>query len=144
MKSIPRNISNNQIDKMGESLKLGDPSDEDVTMLSAYRGGFFDAAKAVADTVREISGLEVAARSLKATLAIVAKLKRDGVKQLTSMQDIEGCRVTVNGLTNQDELIAKLLSVFPNAKLHDRIAKPSHGYQAKHLVVKLLGRRIEI
>ena len=137
-------LSNNQIDKLGERLKLGSPSDEDVTMLSTYRSSFFDAAKAVADTVREISGLEVTARSLKTTLSIVAKLKRDGVKQLSSMQDIGGCRVTVRNLTEQDELVEKLLKAYPDAKLYDRVAKPSHGYRAKHLVMKIEGRRIEI
>ncbi len=144
MKSTPPTFSNNQIDKLGERLKAGSPSDEDVTMLSSYRSSFFDAAKAVADTVREISGLEVTARSLKTTLSIVAKLKRDGVKQLSSMQDIGGCRVTVRNLTEQDELVEKLLKAYPDAKLYDRVAKPSHGYRAKHLVVKANERRIEI
>jgi ppGpp synthetase/RelA/SpoT-type nucleotidyltranferase len=137
-------LSNNQIDKLGERLKAGSPSDEDVTMLSSYRSSFFDAAKAVADMVREISRLEVTARSLKTTLSIVAKLKRDGVKQLSSMQDIGGCRVTVRNLTEQDELVEKLLNAYPDAKLYDRVAKPSHGYRAKHLVVKEQSKRIEI
>lgn len=137
-------FSNNQIDKLGERLKAGSPSAEDLTMLSAYRNSFFDAAKAVADTVREISGLEVTARSLKTTLSIVAKLKRDGVKQLSSMQDIGGCRVTVSNLIEQDELVEKLMTAFPEAKLYDRVVKPSHGYRAKHLVIKIDGRRIEI
>jgi ppGpp synthetase/RelA/SpoT-type nucleotidyltranferase len=144
MQNALKPFSNNQIDKLGERLKAGDPSDEDVTMLSAYRNSFFDAAKSVADTVREISGLEVTARSLKTTLSIVAKLKRDGVKQLSAMQDIGGCRVTVANLTEQDELTEKLMTAFPDAKLYDRVAKPSHGYRAKHLVVKVDGRRIEI
>ena len=137
-------LSNNQIDKLGERLKAGAPSDADVELLSSYRNSFADAAKAVADTVREISGLVVTARSLKTTLSIVAKVKRDGVKQLSSMQDIGGCRVTVANLIEQDELVEKLMIAFPNAKLYDRVAKPSHGYRAKHLVVKVGGKRIEI
>lgn len=137
-------FSNNQIDKLGERLKAGSPSDEDVTMLSTYRSSFFDAAKAVADKVREISGLEVTARSLKTTLSIVAKLKRDGVKQLSAMQDIGGCRVTVSNLAVQNELVEKLMLAFPDAKLYDRVAKPSNGYRAKHLVVKVQNKRVEI
>jgi hypothetical protein len=144
MQNALKPFSNNQIDKLGERLKAGDPSDEDVTMLSAYRNSFFDAAKSVADTVREISGLVVTARSLKTTLSIVAKLKRDGVKQLSAMQDIGGCRVTVANLTEQDVLTEKLMTAFPDAKLYDRVAKPSHGYRAKHLVVKVGSRRVEI
>ena len=144
MKSASPTFSNNQIDKLGERLKAGNPSDDDLTMLSTYRNGFADAAKAVADTVREISGLVVTARSLKTTLSIVAKLKRDGVKQLSSMQDIGGCRVTVVTLIEQDKLVEKLTIALPDAKLYDRVAKPSHGYRAKHLVVKTKGKRIEI
>ncbi len=148
MKSASPNLSNNQIDKLGERLKTGSASDanfvEDVTMLSSYRNSFAEPAKAVADKVREVSGLEVTSRSLKTTLSIVAKLRRDGVKQLSAMQDIGGCRVTVGNLAAQNELTEKLMSVFPDAKLYDRVAKPSHGYRAKHLVVKVDGKRIEI
>jgi ppGpp synthetase/RelA/SpoT-type nucleotidyltranferase len=144
MNVMSKPLSNNQIDKLGERLKAGDPGDEDVTMLSAYRNSFAEAANLVADKVRELSGLPVAIRSLKTTLSIVAKLKRDGVKQLSAMQDIGGCRVTVTNLIEQDELTVKLMSAFPDAKLYDRVAKPSHGYRAKHLVVKVYGRRIEI
>ncbi len=144
MKSTPPTFSNSQIDKLGERLKAGSPSDEDVTMLSSYRNSFAEPAKAVADKVREVSGLEVTSRPLKTTLSIVAKLRRDGVKQLSAMQDIGGCRVTVRNLAEQDELVENLLKAYPDAKLYDRVAKPSHGYRAKHLVVKIDGRRIEI
>lgn len=144
MSDLLKPFSNNQIDKLGERLKAGNPSDEDLTMLSAYRNSFAEAANVVADKVRELSGLPVAIRSLKTTLSIVAKLKRDGVKQLSAMQDIGGCRVTVVNLSEQNELTAKLMSAFPEAKLYDRVAKPSHGYRAKHLVVKTRTRRIEI
>lgn len=144
MKSAPPTLSNNQIDKLGERLKAGSPSDEDVTMLSSYRNSFAEPAKAVADKVREVSGLEVTSRPLKTTLSIVAKLRRDGVKQLSAMQDIGGCRVTVKNLIEQDELVVKLMVEFPDAKLYDRVVNPSHGYRAKHLVVKVAGRRIEI
>jgi putative GTP pyrophosphokinase len=143
MKSTLPNLSNNQIDKLGERLKLGSPSDEDLTTLSNYRNSFAAVANTVANVVREISRLEVTVRS-KSTKSIVEKLKRDGVKQLSSMQDIGGCRVTVSNLTEQDELVEKLLKAYPDAKLYDRVAKPSHGYRAKHLVVKQLGQRIEI
>lgn len=137
-------FSNNQIDKLGERLKAGSPSDEDLTMLSAYRNSFAEAANLVADKVRELSGLPVAIRSLKTTLSIVAKLKRDGVKQLSAMQDIGGCRVTVVNLADQNELTEKLMSAFPDAKLYDRVLRPSNGYRAKHLVVKAHSKRIEI
>jgi putative GTP pyrophosphokinase len=143
MKASP-NLSNNQIDKLGERLKAGSPSDEDLDMLSAYRNSFAEPANTVANAVRELSGIKVAVRSLKTTLSIVAKLRRDGVKQLSAMQDIGGCRVTVDNLTMQDELVEKLMIAFSDAKLYDRVAKPSHGYRAKHLVVKLAGKRIEI
>jgi ppGpp synthetase/RelA/SpoT-type nucleotidyltranferase len=144
MDKLSQSLSNNQIDKLGERLKAGHPSDEDVVFLSAYRNSFYDSAKSVADKVRVISGLVVTTRALKTTLSIVAKLKRDGIKKLSAMQDIGGCRVTVSNLTEQNELTQKLPLAFPDAKLYDRVASPSHGYRAKHLVVKVNGRRIEI
>ncbi len=137
-------FSNSQIDRLGERLKLGGTSDEDVEMLSSYRNSFAAAANSGAQVVRELSGLEVTVRSLKTTLSIVAKLRREGVRQLSAMQDIGGCRVTVDTLIVQNELIEKLMIAFPDAKLYDRVKKPSHGYRAKHLVVKVDGRRIEI
>lgn len=143
MSDLLKPFSNNQIDKLGKRLKAGNSSDEDLTMLSSFRNSFAQTAKVVADKVQELSSLPVAIR-LKATLSIVPKLQRGGVKHFSEMQDIGGCRVTVANLSEQDALTEKLMSSFPDATLCDRVAKPSHGYRAKHVVVGRKGQRIEI
>ena len=135
--------TNSQIDKLGERLKSGSLSPSDLTLLAAYRNGFALAAKAVFDVVSDLSGLLPAIRSEKTTLSVVAKLKREGIR-LSQMQDISGCRVTVESLAAQNMLTGLLLNAFPDSKLYDRCAKPTHGYRAKHVVVKQLGKWIEI
>jgi putative GTP pyrophosphokinase len=145
MSDLSKPFSNNQIDKLGERLKMpGLPCEADLAMLSSYRSSFYEAAKAVSDMVVDLTGLEVTARALKTTMSITAKLRRDGIKQLSSMQDIGGCRVTVSDTAVQDLLADMLLEAFPASKLYDRTLKSSHGYRAKHIVVKHLGKRIEI
>lgn len=72
--------TNSQIDRLGERLKSGLLSQEDLTLLATYRNGFALAAKAVFDVVSDLSGLLPAIRSEKTTLSVVAKLKREGVR----------------------------------------------------------------
>lgn len=136
-------LTNSQVDKLGERLKSGPLSEADLTLLASYRNGFALPAKAVFDIVTELSGLHPAIRSEKTTLSIVAKLKREGIR-LSQMQDISGCRVTVENLAAQDVLVALLQNSFPDSKLYDRCAAPTHGYRAKHVVVKHLSKWIEI
>lgn len=135
--------TNSQIDKLGERLKSGPASESDLIALSAYRNGFALPAKAVFNVVQELSGLQPAIRSDKTTLSVVAKLRREDIR-LSQMQDISGCRVTVENLAAQDLLVSLLMAYFPDSKLHDRCAKPAHGYRAKHVVVRQLGKWIEI
>lgn len=145
MKTTEVSFSNNQIDKLGERLKMsGLPSEADLGMLSAYRDTFAQAAKDVCDVVAKLAGIEPTTRATKSTKSIVEKLRRDGVKLLSSMQDIAGCRVTVSDVSAQAILVGVLLDAFQGAKLYDRLASPSHGYRAKHLVVRHLNKRIEI
>ncbi len=145
MQNAPQPFSNKQIDKLGERLKMpGLPRETDLAMLSAYRDTFAKVAKEVCDMVVKIADIEPTARATKSTKSIVEKLRRDGVKLLSSMQDIAGCRVTVSDPTTQNILVSKLREAFPNSKIYDRVQKPSNGYRAQHVVVKHLGKRIEI
>ena len=143
LNELVNRLTNSQIDKLGERLKDGPPSESDLTLLATYRNGFALPAKAVFDVVSELSGLQPAIRSEKTTLSVVAKLKREGIR-LSQMQDISGCRVTVENLAAQDVLVDLLLGAFPNSKLYDRCIRPTHGYRAKHVVVRHLGKWIEI
>lgn len=60
------------------------------------------------------------------------------------MQDIAGCRVVVATRVEQRAHIDALMVRLADHKLIDRLAKPSHGYRALHLVVKLQGRWVEV
>ena len=136
-------LNNTQVDKLGQRLKLEQPSEADLVMLSLYRNGFALPARAVFDVVQQLSGLQPTIRSDKTTLSIVAKLKREGIR-LSQMQDISGCRVTVENLEAQDRLVDLLRIYFPDSKLHDRCARPAHGYRAKHVAVRTDSKWIEI
>lgn len=50
----------------------------------------------------------------------------------------------MESLAAQNVLTGLLLNAFPDSKLYDRCAKPTHGYRAKHVVVRHLGKWIEI
>lgn len=136
-------LTNSQIDKLGERLRAGQPTESDLIALSTYRNGFALPAKAVFDVVQAVSGLQPTIRSEKTTLSVVAKLRREGIR-LSQIQDISGCRVTVENLAAQDVLVNILMTRFPDAKLYDRCLQPAHGYRAKHVVAKHSGKWIEI
>jgi ppGpp synthetase/RelA/SpoT-type nucleotidyltranferase len=60
------------------------------------------------------------------------------------MQDIAGCRVVVDDIPKQSDAIEALGKIFESMVIIDRRKKPSHGYRAVHVVVKLRGQPIEI
>lgn len=60
------------------------------------------------------------------------------------MQDIAGCRIVVQDLVAQDEVVHKLKSVFDNLEVDDRRERPSHGYRAVHVILEKRGKLIEV
>jgi ppGpp synthetase/RelA/SpoT-type nucleotidyltranferase len=64
---------------------------------------------------------------------------------LSQVQDIAGMRlVQAMTLEEQDQLVDRLLAIFPGAKIIDRRTRPSFGYRAVHVVPKVDGRHIEV
>jgi GTP pyrophosphokinase len=63
---------------------------------------------------------------------------------LVQIQDIAGCRVVVEGMTEQEKTVASLLQVFENVTVIDRRQTPSFGYRAVHLIVRVSGRPVEV
>ena len=63
---------------------------------------------------------------------------------MTQIQDIAGCRLVVSGVVDQDRTLAALSNLFKEATVIDRRERPSHGYRAVHVVVRMLGRTVEI
>ena len=136
-------ISKTQIDRLGDRLRKSSRSDLDLKILDDYRRSFGEAYKEVVRTLREKFHLKLTGRPAKSTKSIIEKLHREKIR-LSQMQDIAGCRVVVDDIQEQDHVIPLLRDVFPSASIIDRRIKSSHGYRAVHIIIKLLGKLIEV
>lgn len=134
--------SKSQVDRLGERLREGSPTREDLQALELYKHSFGSAYELVLEKLRQ-RALSVKGRPEKSTLSIVAKLRREKMR-LSRMQDITGCRVIVNDIIEQNSLAEELKRDFSKAVFKDRRVATSHGYRAVHIIVKVLGRPVEI
>jgi putative GTP pyrophosphokinase len=135
--------SKKQIDKLGERLWLGPVTADDLRLLDDYRRSFAPASSEVTRVLRGEFQLDPTAREAKSSRAILAKLGRS-TTTLSTMQDIAGCRVVVGDRKLQRSCADALQARYPQSKLIDRIARPSFGYRALHLVVKIEGKSVEV
>ncbi len=136
-------ISKTQIDRLGERLRKGPPSDADLRMLDEYRLSFGDAYNAIIRTSREKLQLEPTGRPDKTPSSIVEKLRRESIR-LSQIQDIAGCRIIVRDVFTQDRTTAILRDTFPETRVMDRRKNPSHGYRAVHVIVMTQEVSVEI
>jgi hypothetical protein len=137
-------LSKTQVDKLGDRLRRCEvPSDDDLRMLSGFREERRDAMDSVGAGLAEIVGT-APARRLKTINSIVAKLRRESAR-LSQVQDIAGLRV-VRDMTRaeQDALVTQIVAGYPDAKVFDRRANPSHGYRAVHIVASVERHLVEI
>ena len=135
--------SKTQVDRLGDRIKRGHITEEDLRLLDRYRRAFTPAYEIVVSAIREKLGLEPTGRPAKSTISIIDKLKRESIR-LTQIQDIAGCRIIVADIVEQDSVTQSLTSLFSQAAVIDRREKPSHGYRAIHVVVNQDGKLIEI
>ncbi len=134
-------LSKTQVDRLGQRLKDGSHTEDDLRLLDEYRGTFTEAYEAVLQLLRR-RGSSPTGR-LKTTGSIAEKLRRESIR-LSQVQDIAGCRVIVGGVVDQDRLVARLRTDFPSANVIDRRESPSHGYRAVHVIVAISKKMIEI
>ncbi len=134
--------SKTQIDKLGERLKAQKVEPDDLRMLDEYRGSFRTAYDDVFEKLKSLD-LRPSGRPSKSTPSIVDKLRRESIR-LSQMQDIAGCRIVVDSIAEQDEVVAKIREVYPKTDIVDRRERPSHGYRAVHAIVTVLEQAIEI
>jgi len=127
-------LSKTQIDRLGNRLKKGSPSDDDLRLLDKYRRSFGPAYDFIIRTIRGTLRLEPTGRPAKSTSSIAEKLRRESIR-LSQVQDIAGCRVVVADIFAQDQTIAMLREAFPQIRVIDRRISPSHGYRAVHVIV---------
>jgi GTP pyrophosphokinase len=107
----PSELTKNQVDRLGDRLRKGDISDDDLRLLDSYRRSFTEAYEAVVGQIRDQLGLEPTGRPAKSTTSISEKLRRESIR-LTQMQDIAGCRLIVENIAKQDEVTAQLKERF--------------------------------
>jgi hypothetical protein len=137
------NISNTQIDRLGDRLRSNEITDGDLDLLNDYRLSFARTYEAVVAVLRNALKLEPTGRPAKSTTSIIDKLRRESLR-LRQMQDIAGCRVIVSDVGKQDEAVVCLTRTFPETSVVDRRKTPSHGYRAIHVVVRQGGRPVEV
>ncbi len=135
--------SKTQIDQLGDRLRKGEASDEDVRLLEDYRLSFAEAYEEVIASIQRAVQLQPTGRPAKLTSSIIAKLRREKTR-LSRMQDIAGCRVVVRCVLAQDQVIERLRGELPGAKVIDRRKQPSNGYRAVHLIATARNKLIEI
>jgi ppGpp synthetase/RelA/SpoT-type nucleotidyltranferase len=140
---MSKEISKTQVDRLGDRIKRGHITEEDLRLLDRYRRTFTPAYEVVVGAIRDKLGLEPTGRPAKSTISIIDKLKRESIR-LTQIQDIAGCRIIVFGIPEQESAIQSLTSLFPQTNVIDRRVKPSHGYRAVHVVVNCDGKSVEV
>ncbi|HEY0380963.1 MAG TPA: RelA/SpoT domain-containing protein [Candidatus Elarobacter sp.] len=136
-------ISKSQADRLGEELRHGEITADRIERLSAYREQLVRNARSAAEAIRAQTLYPVTPREGKSTGSIVAKLRRQPIA-LSRMQDIVGCRVIVDTAVEQNALVMRIQTRFPEARLTDRRIEPSYGYRAVHFIVAWEGKPYEI
>lgn len=141
---LPLNeLTKSQTDRLGDRLRKGNISEADLRLLNTYRLSFVEPYKAVVREIQDILKQEPTGRVPKTPSSIVDKLRREHVR-LSQMQDIAGCRIIVQDLSSQDDLVERLKDLFDRITIDDRRQHPSHGYRAVHVIVNHSGKLIEI
>jgi putative GTP pyrophosphokinase len=131
------------IDRLGNRLEAGSPTEADLRLLEDFRRSFKTAYREVVGGIRSTLAVEVTGRPAKSTRSLVEKLRRESIR-LSQMQDIAGCRLVVKDAFHQDIGVMVLPVMFANARVEDRRSKPNHGYRAVHVIATIDGKRIEI
>jgi ppGpp synthetase/RelA/SpoT-type nucleotidyltranferase len=140
-------LSRSQIDKLGRRLRRAGPnnvSDEDLDLLEAVLAAHGTVLATAQLRLAKTLGLPVTSRT-KTTGTLVEKLQRSPNMALSRMQDIAGARLVAEmNRTDQDQLVARIVELFPGAEVKDRRAEPSYGYRAVHVIVAVDQRLVEI
>jgi putative GTP pyrophosphokinase len=136
-------ISKTKIDRLGDRLRKGNITDEDLRLLDEYRRSFNAAYEFVIGSIRQQLALEPTGRPAKSTTSISEKLRRESIR-LTQIQDIAGCRLVVPEIADQERVKTSLNKIFSGCVVIDRREKPSHGYRAVHVIATIKEKSVEI
>jgi ppGpp synthetase/RelA/SpoT-type nucleotidyltranferase len=111
MRESEERISNSKIDKLGDRLRDGTETDDDLRTLDAFQAPFLDATSSVRNIISEhlMCQYDIAER-LKTLNSIRLKLRRERTR-LSTMQDLGGLRIVVSDRALQDKAVATLRDV---------------------------------
>ncbi len=140
---MPPPFSRSHIDRLGDRLREGTCSAQDFLELDEYRESFGPAYVQVLARVSSLLGFAPTGRDTKSIQSIADKLRRQSIR-LSQVQDIAGCRIVVDAIRDQEQVLAGILTAFPSARVEDRRARPNYGYRAVHIIVTVDGWAIEI
>lgn len=135
--------SKNEIKKAGKKLILNSNDEEALEILSYWRTthayALDNAYNLILQEALELDKNVLVAKRLKRTASIIGKLERFHEKgmQLTTMQDIGGCRVILSNLKKVNKLV-KILNAKGDFELkNDYIKFPKNdGYRSVHMIGK--------
>jgi hypothetical protein len=140
-------MTTGDINRLGDRLRasstIGPHDLESLQVLRRdYESALHDAQGRIAEGVE---GLAVSTSRLKTVQTLVGKLRREPNMNLSQVQDVAGLRIVREmSLGEQSDLATRIAGLFDGSKTIDRRAKPSFGYRAVHVVVKVEGLPVEV
>lgn len=140
-------ISRRKANKAGEVLKVAEPGSQEYQQALSVMWQWREQHVApTRDCFVRVSHLSldipqsIATFRLKRKSSILAKLRRkDFAFELGAMDDLGGCRLIVDDLSQLDLACVRLRQMFPEIKTEkDYVAKPQQsGYRSHHLIVQI-------
>jgi hypothetical protein len=146
-----------RIAKLGDRLRKVNPSDPaDLRALSDYRSEFLpivqNISEPIANLARAISSFAAQSARIKNAGTIIEKMVREKMR-LDRMQDIAGLRVVLlEGQPSEQRMMQAEIATSLNAMdiwtkpatVVDRIAQPTCGYRALHVIGAVNNKKVEI
>jgi Region found in RelA / SpoT proteins len=140
-------MSNGEINRLGDRLRMSSAVGAgDLEQLQelrrAYESALHDAQARIA---AELDGIAVPTSRLKTVQTLVGKLRREPNMNLSQVQDVAGIRIVREmPLPEQSRISERIADMFAGSRTIDRRVKPSFGYRAVHVVVKVDGLPVEV
>jgi hypothetical protein len=101
----PSELSKSQIDRLGDRLRKGDVSEDDLRLLDSYRRSFSEVYEEVVGRIREQVGLEPTGRGAKSNKSIIEK--RGGDPELAShLKTLSDISINIEMALNRKDIIS--------------------------------------
>lgn len=149
--------SKSQVNKAGKVLRRwsrGEPLSEDqhqdalrvlIEHRAAHRAPLTKATMGLRSVVRTAECEVEVSQRMKRIPTILGKLVREPTMQLSSMQDIGGCRAVLNSIDEVRRVQQRLAKNRPPLRVSDYITEPRpSGYRGVHVVIEYDGRPVEV